>query len=280
VEWFKKTRQRDPSDVRGIDHGLWVWQYPDYSRSYIVCADVARGDGADFSACHVLDIVSLEQCAEYKGSLGTKDFGNFLVGLATEYNNALLIIERESIGWAAIQPAIDRNYPNLFFSSVELKYLDVQRQLGNKYDSDDRKLVPGFSTNIKTRPLVISHLEQYCREEFKCGAGIKIYSKRTLAELDTFIWKNGKAQAIEPYNDDLVMALGIGLWVRDTALRLRQEGIDLTRSTLSHMDMKKSEIQPYYKSRAAELGHKSWSMPTRAPGFGQKSEEDLRWLLG
>jgi hypothetical protein len=257
-----------------------VWQYPDYSRSYIVCADVARGDGADFSACHVLDIVSLEQCAEYKGSLGTKDFGNFLVGLATEYNNALLIIERESIGWAAIQPAIDRNYPNLFFSSVELKYLDVQRQLGNKYDSDDRKLVPGFSTNIKTRPLVISHLEQYCREEFKCGAGIKIYSKRTLAELDTFIWKNGKAQAIEPYNDDLVMALGIGLWVRDTALRLRQEGIDLTRSTLSHMDMKKSEIQPYYKSRAAELGHKSWSMPTRAPGFGQKSEEDLRWLLG
>jgi hypothetical protein len=34
------------------------------------------------------------------------------------------------------------------------------------------------------------------------------------------------------YNDDLVMALAIGLWVRDTALRLRQEGIDLTRKQL------------------------------------------------
>lgn len=280
VEWFKKNRMRDPVEVRGADHGLWLWQYPDYSRTYVVTADVARGDGMDFSACHVLDAMTLDQCAEYKGSLGTKDFGNFLVGLSTEYNNALLIIERENVGWAAIQPAIDRNYPNLFYSSVELKYIDVQRQLRNNYDSEERKLVPGFSTNMKTRPLVISHLEQYCREEFKSGNGIKIYSKRTLAELDTFIWKNGKAIAMEPYNDDLVMSLGIGLWVRDTALRLRQEGMDLTRSTLQHTDVKKSEIQPYYKSRAAELGHKSWSMPTRSPGFGQKSEEDLRWLIG
>lgn len=280
VEWFKKNRMRDPVEVRGADHGLWLWQYPDYSRTYVVTADVARGDGMDFSACHVLDAMTLDQCAEYKGSLGTKDFGNFLVGLSTEYNNALLIIERENVGWAAIQPAIDRNYPNLFYSSVELKYIDVQRQLRNKYDSEERKLVPGFSTNMKTRPLVISHLEQYCREEFKSGNGIKIYSKRTLAELDTFIWKNGKAIAMEPYNDDLVMSLGIGLWVRDTALRLRQEGMDLTRATLEHTDVKKSEIQPYYKSKAAELGHKSWNMPTRSPGFGQKSEEDLRWLLG
>jgi hypothetical protein len=133
---------------------------------------------------------------------------------------------------------------------------------------------------MKTRPLVISHLEQYCREEFTNGAGVRIYSKRTLAEMDTFIWKNGKAIAMEPYNDDLVMALGIGLWVRDTALRLRQEGIDLTKATLTHTDMKRSELQPFYKSRASELGHQTWTMPTRSPGFGQKSEEDLRWLLG
>lgn len=280
VEWFKKNRQKDPLDIRGADHGLWIWQYPDSSRAYIACADVARGDGADFSTCHIIDAISLDQCAEYKGSLGTKDFGNFLVGLATEYNDALLIIERENVGWAAIQPAIDRNYANLFFSSTELKYVDVQRQLRNRYDSEERKLVPGFSTNMKTRPLVISHLEQYCREEFTNGSGIKIYSKRTLAELDTFIWKNGKAIAMEPYNDDLVMSLGIGLWVRDTALRLRQEGIDLTRSTLQHTDVAKSEIPAFYKSRAAEIGHKTWQMQTGRHGFGQHGDEDIRWLLG
>lgn len=279
VEWFIKTRQKDPCEIRGIDHGLWIWQYPDSTRSYIVSADVARGDGEDYSACHVLDAITLDQCAEYKGSLGTKDFGNFLVSLATEYNDALLIIERENVGWAALQPAIDRNYASLFYSSTELKYVDVQRQLRNKYDSDERKLVPGFSTNMKTRPLVISHLEQYCREEFKDGNGVKIYSKRTLAELEVFIWKNGKAIAMEGYNDDLVMSLGIGLWVRDTALRLRQEGIDLTRATMTHTDVKRSELQPFFKSKSAELGHQSWQMATGRHGFGHHGDEDIRWLI-
>lgn len=280
IDWYKKNRQTDPAEIRGADKGLWVWQFPDYTRTYLVSADVARGDGADFSACQVLDAVTLDQCAEYKGSLGTKDFGNFLVGLSTEYNNALLIIERENVGWATLQAAIDRNYPNLFYSSVDLKYVDVQRQLRNKYDSEERKLVPGFSTNIKTRPLVISHLEQYCREEMNSGNGVKIYSKRTLAELDTFIWKNGKAIAMEGYNDDLVMSLGIGLWVRDTALKLRQEGIDLTRATLAHTDMKKSEEVPIYKTKVSELGAKTWQMQTGRRGFGHHGDEDIRWLLG
>ena len=35
--------------------------------------------------------------------------------------------------------------------------------------------------------------------------------------------------AMKGYNDDLVMSFSIGLWVRDNALRLRQEGIDLTK---------------------------------------------------
>lgn len=280
IEWFKKNRKMDPSDIRGIDHGLWVWQYPDYSRSYIISADVARGDGTDFSACHVLDAITLEQCAEYKGTLGTKDFGNFLVGLATEYNNALLIVERESIGWATLQAIIDREYPNTFYSSTDLKYIDVHRQLTNKHYSDDKKLVPGFSTNMKTRPLIISHLEQYCREECNSSAGVKIFSHRTISELETFIWKSGKAQAMEGYNDDLVMSLGIGLWVRDTALRLRQEGIELTKLTLDRIDMKKSEIQPIYKSKANELGYKSWTMNTGRQGPGQHGLEDIKWLLG
>jgi hypothetical protein len=39
-----------------------------------------------------------------------------LVGIATEYNNALLVIENANIGWATIQVAIDRNYTNLYYS--------------------------------------------------------------------------------------------------------------------------------------------------------------------
>ena len=95
----------------------------------MVVADVARGDASDYSAAHVIDIEESAQVAEYRGKLDTKDFGNFLVALATEYNNALLVIENANVGWAAIQQVIDRNYSNLYYMSKDLKYVDVENQL-------------------------------------------------------------------------------------------------------------------------------------------------------
>ena len=62
---------RDPEEKTWIDKNLWVWKYPDYSKKYILCADVARGDGDDFSAFHVIDIEGYEQVAEYKGKVNT-----------------------------------------------------------------------------------------------------------------------------------------------------------------------------------------------------------------
>lgn len=277
VEWYKKEKKKEPVDIRGADKGLWIWQFPDYTHAYIVCADVARGDASDYSAAHVLDISQIPptQVAEYRGNLGTKEFGNFLVGLSGEYNSALLIVERENVGWATLQAIIDREYKNLFYSSSDLKYVDVQRQLSNNYSTEDKKLVPGFSTNIKTRPLVIAHLEQFVREK-----AIDIFSTRTLSEMETFIWKNGKAQAMDGYNDDLLMSLAIGLWVRDTALRLRQEGIDLTKAAIGQIGKSKTDDAPVYKTTQMQVGQKAWSMPTGRTGFGHQTNEDIRWLLG
>ena len=87
---------------------------------------------------------------------------------------------------------------------MDLKIVDVHRQLTNRYQSEDRKLKPGFSTTISTRPVIISKLELYFREK-----SVVVHSIRLINELKTFIWENGKAQAAENYNDDLVMALGI-----------------------------------------------------------------------
>jgi len=275
VEYYKKNKTKDPEERRGAEKALWIWEYPG-NRSYVVCADVARGDGADFSACHVLDITSEKptQVAEYKGSLGTKDFGNFLVLLAREYNDALLIVERESYGWATLNQIISQQYKNTFYSSADIKYVDVQHQLTNKWDAEEKKLVPGFSTNIKTRPLIIDNLEHYFRK-----MAVEIRSKRTLSELETFIWKNSKPIAMSGYNDDLIMSLAIGLWVRDTALRLRQEGIDLTRAAIGNIGMSRMDQTPFYKTRNAQVGAESWTMKTGRQGFGKQNQEDLKWLL-
>ena len=128
---------------------------------------------------------------------------------------------------------------------------------------------------MKTRPLIINNLEMYFRD-----TAVDIFSKRTLMELSTFIWKAGKAQAMEPYNDDLIMSLAIGLWVRDTALRLRQEGIDLTRAGISQINKSKTEDVPVYKQGQVRDGQKSWEMNTGRQGFGKQNTENIRWLLG
>jgi hypothetical protein len=269
VDWYKKTIMRDPMESTGIDRALWRWQYPDWNRSYIVCADVARGDGSDFSAAHVLDAVSLDQCAEYKGKIETRDFGNLLVTLSTEYNNALLIVEREGYGWSVLQQIIDRKYSNTFYSSADLRYVEVERQLTTKFSREEKKLVPGFATTLRTRPVIISHLEQYFREK-----AVNIYSRRMLSELEVFIWHNGKAQAMEGFNDDLVMALGIGLWVRDTALRLKQEGVDLMRSLVDKIAVTKMPETPVILSKNTINADLAWKMRVRG-----NETENLQWLL-
>jgi len=265
LQFYKETYVQEPVEKTGFDGNLWKWEFPDYSKSYMVIADVARGDSSDYSACHVIDVESCEQVAEYKGKLDTKDYGNFLVSLSTEYNNALLVIENANIGWATIQQVIDRGYQNLYYMSKDLKYVDVEHQFSNRYRAQDRGMVAGFSTTSRTRPLIVSKLDEYFREK-----SVIIRSIRTIDELFTFIWNNGRAEAMRGYNDDLTMSLSIGLWVRDTALRLRQEGIDLTKQALGSISSQ--NYTGLYGSNTLE--NNPWEMDIN----GQK--EDLtKWLL-
>ena len=263
LQWYDETFVKDPIEKQGFDSNLWIWEQPDYTRGYLVCADVARGDGSDFSALHVIDTENLVQVAEYRGQVSTKDFGNLCVEIATKYNDALLVMENASIGWASIQQVIDRGYKNLFYATSDLQYVDTEHQMSNKYRALDKKMVAGFSMTSKTRPLVIAKLEEYFREK-----SVKIYSKRLLDELWTFIYHNNKAEAMNGYNDDLVLSFCIGLWVRDTALRLNTEQMNLTKSSLSN-------IQSYAPVYGANNGiDNPYEMDN---GKGQK--EDLKWLL-
>ena len=255
----------EPVEKRGFDNAYWIWEYPDYSKTYAIVADVARGDGADWSTFHVIEIESIKQVAEYKGKLPPKDFGNMLVTVATEWNNALLAIENANIGWAAIQPALDRNYENLFYTYKDDGYVDLEVHLQKGYDIKDKtKMVPGVSTTSRTRPLMISALEMYMREKTPI-----IRSKRLIQELFVFVWLNGKAQAQVGYNDDLVMSFAIGLWLRDTSLKLRQQGIDLNKRAITRLQKSDSIIYTG-KPNSHNTGW-NWNNGTK--------DEDLTWLL-
>jgi len=262
IAYYNQNYVKDPIEKRGFDGNLWVWEVPDYSKNYIVSADVARGDSEDYSAFHVIDVVNCTQVAEYKGQLTTKDFGNMLVAIATEYNDALLVVENANIGWATLQQIIDRGYKNLYYSYKD-DVLDSDKFLLRGYDlSVKSNMVAGFTMSSKTRPLAISKMELYIREK-----SCIIYSKRLIEELSVFIWKNSKAEAAAGYNDDLIMSFCEGLWVRDTALKLRQAGIEINKAALSNM---RSTATVYKPSEA----NNAWKMK-----LNSNENEDISWLI-
>ena len=123
-------------------------------------------------------------------------------------------------------------------------------------------MVPGFSMTQKTRPLVIAKLEEYFREKLVIAK-----SSRLIDELFVFIYNNNRAEAMTGYNDDLVMSIAIGLWVRDTALRLRAEGIALQKNVLSKMLDYEAVYTP--SDEKAE----GWTMDVG------EQKEDLTWLI-
>ena len=60
--------------------------------------------------------------------------------------------------------------------------------------------------SMKTRPLVIAKFEEFIRNKL-----ITINSMRLANEIKTFVWHNGRPQAMRSYNDDLVIAARLGV---------------------------------------------------------------------
>jgi hypothetical protein len=95
--------------------------------------------------------------------------------------------------------------------------------------------------------------------------------------LNVFIWNGPKAEAMRGYNDDLVMSMGIGLWVRETALRLRNDQIAYNRQMLAGI----SKVSSVQKS---PILSKPFGSPTEGWDFNPNTninskKESLTWLL-
>ena len=261
LEYYLATHVVEPMERRGVDKNLWIWESPDYSRNYMVVADVARGDGKDYSAFHIFDLETNAQVAEYKSQLSPKEFGYMLVGIATEYNEALLVVENNNIGWATLDAIQEREYRNLYFSPKS----DVitADSYFTKYENN-ANMIPGFTMSLRTRPLAINKGREYLGDH-----SVIIRSKRLIEEMKIFIWKNGRAEAQSGYNDDLIMSFNIAMFVRDTALKYKQQGIELTKATLNSIQ-RPADYQGAYFASGVDNPY----------AFKVNGEnEDISWLL-
>lgn len=231
LEWYLK-KVTTPQYRTGFDRNYWIWNKYDPNKSYLVVADVARGDGKDNSAFHIIQLDDMIQVAEYIGKPTPDDFADILYGVASEYGNPMVVIENNNIGFAVLKKIQDKEYPNLYYSSKgDHHYIDP---ITAQWHSN---AIPGFTTSSKTRPLIVAKMEEFMRNKL-----ITINSNRLLSEMKTFIWHHGRPQAMRNYNDDLVMSFAIGCWVRDTVIVESQKNVEYNRSFLSSISTASTRI--------------------------------------
>jgi hypothetical protein len=165
------------------------------------------------------------QVAEYRGKPTTDLFARILFDAGKEYGNAMLVVENNNIGFSVLEKLIDAGYPNLYYSTKGTHEYVEQYAAQNASN-----VIPGFTTSQKTRPLIVAKLEEFIRNKLITLNSVRIYQ-----ELKTFVWKNGRPEAQRGYNDDLVMSLAIGCWVRDTVLEENTKDLNYKRAFLNSM---------------------------------------------
>jgi len=170
-----------------------VWKDPTPEHEYIIGVDVSLGRDRDYSAFHILNSYTGEQVAEfYSNKTPINELAQILTNEANLYNNATVIIERNTIG---------NNLIDWMFNILEYDNLWID-------DKNDF----GLQVTTRNREELLARMEEYIRNNY-----LKLNSKRTLDELLTFIVDdNGKITADEGKHDDLIMSLAITVFLLHT----------------------------------------------------------------
>ena len=257
---------KEPKHRTGFDRNFWIWEEFDPTCNYLIVADVSRGDGADYSAFHVLKIETLEIIGEYQGKLTPDLFANMLNQVGREFGNAMMVVENNNIGYTVLDKLIEYGYPTLYYSIKSTHEYIEQHHAEVRSNS-----VAGFSTTMKTRPLIVAKLEEFIRNKL-----IKVYSSRIINEMKTFIWKNGKPQAMKGYNDDLIMALAITCWVRDTALQANARDLNYQKAFVDAIITTKTTMNTRI---VGQQGYKKDNAFDKQMTDAEKLYEQYKWII-
>jgi hypothetical protein len=169
---------------------LEIWLPPLKGKEYLVAVDPAGGGSeGDYSAAQVLELETGLQCAEFAGHVGGLELARLVTALATEYNSAWLVVERNNHG-SGILALIE----------TVCGYARVYKQGGQ----------PGWLTTSMSRPAALGRLDAGLVETPE-----RFQSRKLLAECRSFVrLANGSSGARPGTHDDRVMAMAIALGAR------------------------------------------------------------------
>ena len=206
---------------------LWYWELPKPSHRYAISVDPARGDGEDNSVIEVLDFDTMEQVAQYYGKMAPDTLAEIAVMLGSKYNQAYAIVDITGLGASTSLKMYDIGYRNFHWDIRDKTKLSAGSV--DYYKTEGK--VPGFTVGT-VRVLIVEALERNLRLRT-----FKVNSKRTTAEMKTFIYKNGKADHAKGAHDDSLMALAMGLYVLENHFKEIEKNKELTKRLLENWSL-------------------------------------------
>tara|TARA_B100001250_G_C19138493_1_gene502705 strand:+ start:48 stop:332 length:285 start_codon:yes stop_codon:yes gene_type:complete len=93
--------------------------------------------------------------------------------------------------------------------------------------------------------------------------------------MKTFIWKNGRPQAMRGYNDDLIMAIAIACWVRDTALQVSARDLNYQKAFVNSIITTKTTMNTQIKG---QVGYKKDDLFDKMKEFEQMYGQH-KWII-
>lgn len=221
-----------------------VWEEPNPYHLYVMGVDTSLGRELDYSAFHIIDAYNGKQVAEfYSNKTPIDEFSKIISKEGHYYNIALVVAERNTIGNYLLDKLFkEEEYENLW--------------------ADDRGIL-GYQMGSKVgRDNLLAAMEESVRMK-----KIELHSKRTVEELMTFVIKeNGKAEADEGKNDDLVISLALSVFALE----------DLVMNAPELMTKLTQEDTPL--APATQKGpNVSWEHNVES--YGGMTSEDIKWLL-
>lgn len=165
---------------------MYVWKPPSPEHEYVMAVDTSLGRERDNSAFHIFNAYTGEQVVEfYSNKTPINELAQVIYNEAMLYNNACVIVERNTIG---------NNLIDWLFNVLEYD---------NLWMDDKNKF--GYQVTTTNREELLARMEEFIRNNY-----IKLNSRRTVDELLTFIIDdNNKVKADTGNHDDLVMSLSL-----------------------------------------------------------------------
>ncbi len=277
IKHYEDNKVEDPKWVDGREKEFWIWEKPEKGHEYIMGVDVSRGDGKDSSTIVIVDVATMTQVMEYQGKVQPDILAEYVYEYGNMYKALTVVDVAGGMGVSTVLKLIELDYKYLYYDEPRGRILNSKKSQLDMYSRDEK--IPGFNAN-GVRVVMLQRLEESIRNRT-----VNIKSKRMVSEMKTFVYKNGRADHMEGYHDDLLMSLAMPIYVLEFSFKKLHKMKEKTKAILSSWQVGSSSENNNNNSGFVpknRRGKSALPKPKFSKGVSKNMQDpngDYLWLL-